>query len=267
MFAGKTVVITGASSGLGESLALELAKKNANLSLFDRNEEGLQRVEKLCKDKGAEVSFTKGDVTSPDDCKKLVINTIEKFGSIDYLVLSAGVSMWAKFDEVTDLSLFRKLIETNYLGSVNCTYFALPHLKKSKGMIVVITSIQGKISVPYHTGYVASKHALIGFFDTLQMELKGSGIDILQVLPHWLRGTNLRSNAFDKDGSKVGDSRVSHSKESVSLEECTVEIIKAMKKRKRELIIPSKLKILLWLKSISPGIAERIISGKVKEQK
>jgi short-subunit dehydrogenase len=134
-------------------------------------------------------------------------------------------------------------------------------------MIIVITSIQGKISVPYHSGYVASKHALVGFFDTLRMELQGSGVDILQVLPHWLRGTNLRSNAFDKDGNKVGDSRVSHSKESISLEECTNEIIKAMEKRKRELVIPFKLKVLTLLKAISPGIAEMIISGRVKKQK
>jgi len=266
MFSGKTVIITGASSGLGKALTSEFTLRKSNLALFDRNEEKLQKVERLCKDAGVNAFYVKGDVTNPEDCKKLISQTIEKFSSIDYLILSAGVSMWARFDEVTNLSLFSKIIETNYLGSVNCTYFALPHLKKSKGMIVVISSIQGKISVPYHSGYVASKHALVGFFDTIRMELKGSGVDVLQVMPHWLRGTNLRSNAFDKDGNKIGDSRVSHSKESISLEECTKEVIKAMEKRKRELIIPFKLKLLSWLRLINPRIAEKIIAGKVDEQ-
>ena len=95
-------------------------------------------------------------------------------------------------------------METNYLGAVYCTYHALSYLKKSRGMIVAISSIQGKIAVPYHSGYVASKHAVQGFFDTLRSEIEGQGVDVLTVLPYWLKGTTLRNSAFGKDGMALG---------------------------------------------------------------
>ena len=86
------------------------------------------------------------------------------------------------------------------------------------------------------------------------------------VKPHWLRGTDLRKNAFDKNGNRIGEAKKEHSKESISLEECSRKIIKGMLHRKRELVIPGKLKLLEWLNLISPGLAEKIVSGKVKEQ-
>ena len=86
---------------------------------------------------------------------------------------------------------------------MNCIYYALPYLKQMRGMIVAITSIQAKIPVPQHTGYVASKHALQGFCDSLRMELNGTGVDILTVLPHWLTGTDLRKRAVGKDGAET----------------------------------------------------------------
>ncbi|MCH8287438.1 SDR family NAD(P)-dependent oxidoreductase, partial [candidate division KSB1 bacterium] len=161
---------------------------------------------------------------------------------------------------------YRNMMDINYLGVVHCLYYALPMLKVNKGMMVVISSIQGKIGVPYHTGYVASKFALQGFFQSLRMELDGSGVDILMVLPHWIRGTNLRSNAFGKDGSTLGDSRQKHTGESITVEECCRKIIKAMQKRKKELVIPPKLKLLPWLNMISPGLLEWIINKKTGEQ-
>ena len=132
-------------------------------------------------------------------------------------------------------------------------------------MIVAISSIQGKIGAPLHTGYVASKHAVQGFFEALRMEL-GDSVDVLTVLPHWLRGTNLRKSAFGKDGSALGGSERKHSKESVTLEACSQAVIEAMRKRKRELIIPSKLKLLPWLQLIHPKIVEYFVGGAVKEQ-
>jgi short-subunit dehydrogenase len=207
-----------------------------------------------------------GDVTEPGDCERLSDITIKTYGSIDHLVLNAGISMWAKFDEITDLSLFQKLIETNYLGNVRLIHLFLPLLKKSRGLITAVSSIQGDIAVPNHSGYVASKHALTGFLNSLRIELKSTGVDIMLIKPHWLRGTNLRGNAFDKDGNKIGNSRKGHNKESISLEECSRKIIKGMADRKRELVIPPKLKLLEWLNLINPKLVEKIVSGKVKEQ-
>jgi short-subunit dehydrogenase len=266
MFLNKTIVITGASSGLGAALAKELAAFNPNLVLFSRNLEKLNEVVKECNDKGSNTIAVQGDTTKPEDCKKLLDETLKSFGSVDHLVLNAGVSMWAKFEEINDLSFFNKLIETNYLSAVYLSHLFIPHLIKTKGMITAISSIQGDVAVPNHTGYVASKHALTGFLNTLRMELKKSGVDILLVKPHWLRGTDLRKNAFDKNGNRIGESKKEHNKESITLEECSRKIIQGMQGRKRELVIPPKLKLLEWLNLISPGLAERIVSGKVKEQ-
>lgn len=267
MFQGKTVFITGASSGLGASLALKFAEAGANLALFALDEEGLKQTSDLCGKYGISTITAAGDVGNPDDCLKLVESTISRFGSLDYLILCAGISMWAKFEDIEDPSLFKKIMDTNYQGAVNCTYYALSHLKKNKGMIVVISSIQGKIGIPLHTAYVASKHALQGFFDALRTEIDNKDLHILLVLPHWLRGTNLRKSAFGANGEALGKSSTKHNKESISLEDCADAIIKAMQKKQRELFIPPKLKLLPWVKLISPKLLDYIVSSKVKQQK
>ena len=266
MFAEKSVVITGASSGLGAALALAFAREGANLALFSPDREQQEEVAALCEEEGASALAVIGDVTRPEDCKRLIDATLERFGSVDYLIANAGISMWARFEEAEDLDIFRKLIEINYLGALNCVFYALPHLKQRQGMIVAITSIQSKIGVPLHTGYVASKHALQGFCETLRMELDGSGVDILTVLPHWLRGTDLRKNALGKDGQALGPSSRKHSKESVSVEAACQAILKAISERRRDLIIPWKLKLLLGLNLIHPRLAESLIKGAVKQQ-
>lgn len=267
MFAGKTVIITGASSGLGIAIALEFARLKANLVLTGRNEERLKATEKQCLELGVTPYLVLADITKPADCENLINQTLEHFGALDYLVLNAGVSMWTKFDTVKDLSLFAKLMDANYLSAVYCTHYALGPLIKSKGMIVAVSSIQGIIGVPLHTGYVASKHALQGFFDALRTEISESGVDILLVLPHWLRGTNLRKHAFGADGQKLGQASAGHNRESISSEDCAGKIIKAMTKRKRTLIVPAKLKLLPWLKLIAPQFLDSIVSRKVNHQK
>lgn len=266
MFSDKTIVITGASGGLGAVLANELARYKPNLVLFSRNIEKLQQTAAECMEKKACVITVIGDVTNPDDCKKLADETIKTYGSVNHLVLNAGISMWAKFDEITDISLFRKLIETNYLSAVHLIYHFLPYLKNSKGLITAVSSIQGEIAVPYHSGYGASKHALNGFLNTLRMEIKDEGVDVMIVKPHWLSGTDLRVNALGKNGTNIGMARKEHSKESISLQECGKSILKGMAERKRELVIPPKLKLLSWLNLFNPGLVEKIVSGKMKKQ-
>ena len=267
MFREKSVIITGASSGLGAALALEFARSGAHLALFSPQEKEQKEVARLCEEVGGKALAVIGDVTAPEDCKRLIDETVGRFGGVDYLIANAGISMWARFDEIEDLAVFRRLVEINYLGALNCVYYALPHLKESKGMIAAITSIQSKIGVPQHTGYVASKHALQGFCEALRMELDGSGVDILTVLPHWLRGTDLRKNALGKSGEALGGSSKKHSKESVSVEDASRAIMEALRKRQSELIIPWKLKLLLLLNLLRPKWAEALIKGAMGKQK
>ena len=266
MLQKKTVVITGASSGLGASLAVAFAEMGANLVLFSRDQERLEKVKSLCRDSGDCPIIVTGDITEPDDCERLITSAISQFGTLDYLVTSAGVSMWAKFENIRDVTVFNKIMKTNYLGTVHCVYYALPYLRRNRGMIVAISSIQGKIGVPFHTGYTASKHAIQGFFASLRAELTGNDIDILIVTPHWLRGTKLRENAFGKDGNVIGVSSRKHSQESISLQECSQAILDAINKRKKELVIPPKLKILPWLNLINPKIVDFLVKQKMLEQ-
>jgi short-subunit dehydrogenase len=265
-FLNKVAIVTGAASGLGRYLSVELASRQARLALFDRDADALEDTARLCRESGAETAVVVGDVSNPVDCRLLCGQAASRFGGIDHLVASAGVSMWARFEDVEDLAIFRRLIEVNYLGVAYCTYYSLPSLRKSGGLITAVSSIQGKIGVPLHTGYVASKHALQGFFAALRTELRHSGVDILLVLPHWVRGTRLRAHAYGKEGKALGDVKTKHSRESITVEECGQAILDAMAKRRRELVIPAKLKALPWLNLISPSLVERLVSRKVDEQ-
>lgn len=267
MFRGQTAIITGASSGLGRSLAIQMAGQGAQLVLAARSVEALEETAHLCEQEGGKALAVPTDITQPDQCKSLIQKCVDEFSSLHHLVLNAGVSMWARFEDVQDLDVFRKLMEVNYLGAVYCVHPALEYLKKSSGLITGISSIQGKVGVPFHTGYVASKHALEGFLSTLRMELKGSGVDILNVLPGWIAGTNMRTNAFAGTGDSMGESKRKHSSSAIPVEKCCQKIMGAMKKRKPNLTIPKKFALVPLLNSIFPRFVEKVIEKKVRSQK
>lgn len=172
--------------------------------------------------------------------------------------------MWANFADVADLKIFEQLISVNYLGSVYCTHYALPFLRNTKGLIVVISSLQGKFAVPLHTGYVAAKHALHGFFNTLRIELKPDKVDVLIVAPSWLQGTNLRSRALVTQTNKSFRHRQSES--GMTLEQCCQYIKSSMKKRKRELLLPKKARILSFIQAISPSLVDWYIDRRIKKE-
>lgn len=254
MFENKTLFIVGASTGLGRALAIKLASKNPNMALMSRNITGLKETASLSKTTSLLIS---GDITSESDCKAAIEKIIQHYGRLDHLILNAGMSMWSTLEELPNLSAIQQLIQTNYMGAVNCTYYALPYLKKTNGMITVISSIQGKMGVPFHTGYAASKHALEGFFNSLRIELTNQ-IKVLIVSPGWIKGTELKQRA-------LGRQKISKepSKDAISLDVAANEIISAMTKRKRELILPKKYRLLLWLKTIMPGLLDKLIKLKI----
>ena len=259
MLKNKTLLITGASTGLGKALAIKLANKNSNIALMARNLTRLKETASLCQ---TNPLLLTGDITLESDCQAAIEEVIRHYGCLDYLILNAGISMYSHFEKLADLSAIRQLIQTNYIGAVNCTYHALPYLKKTNGMITVISSIQGKIGVPYHTGYAASKHALEGFFNSLRIELNNA-IDILMVSPGWIRGTELKQRALGKQFEHTAKTNLKQMKQAVSLETCCNEIITAMLKRKRELIVPKKYRWLPWLKLIVPSLLDNIIQQKL----
>lgn len=256
MFKDKTVIITGASNGIGEELARQLAAQGARLSLAARNQSKLESVAAECRKLGAEVLVVVTDVAIEEDCRRLIDETVETFGGIDILFNNAGISMWTLFEEVKDLSIFKKIMDVNYMGSLYCTHYALPYLKKSRGRIVANSSLTGKNGVPTRSGYAASKHAMVGFFDTLRIELEEYGISVTTVYPDFV-ATDMRVNAFGPDGKPLGKSPVQESK-VMTAEECCRLILKATSDRKRDLLMSTRAKVGLWVKLIAPKLVDNI---------
>jgi len=256
-FTGKTVVLTGASAGIGRSLALSLAQQGASLVLAARQSAALAEVADACIAAGGKAIAVPTDVAKCEECQHLIEQAIATFGQIDILINNAGISMLAPFDQVTDLSIFEQIMQVNYLGAVYCTHFALPHLKASQGLLVAISSLCGKTAVPTRSGYVASKHAMQGFFDTLRIELQNTGVDVLVISPGFV-ATDIRQRAFGADGKALGKSPRDESKGTMSVDECVRQIVGAMERRKREHLMTLKGKVIPWAKLIVPHWVDRI---------
>jgi short-subunit dehydrogenase len=179
-------------------------------------------------------------VTEQRQCAELIEQTVAMYGRIDTLINNAGITMRVRFDATQDLGLIEQIMRVNYLGSVYCTYYALPYLKKTRGRIVGISSVSGKWGLPKVSGYAASKHAMVGFFDSLRIDISDYGVSVTMVYPGFVatRGRTV-------------------SRAIMPVEMCVRSIVKATAQRKRELFIPSTIKVGLWLKLISPGIFDR----------
>ena len=164
-FSENVVIITGASSGIGEHLALRLADQGAWLTLAARNAGQLEGVADQCRQRGGKAVAIPTDVAEQDQCKNLIERTMEEYGRIDTLVNNAGIGLASRFIRLPNLSLFEKVIQVNFFGSVYCTYHALPHLKETRGRLVAISSLRGKLPASRADGYGASKHAMTEFFE------------------------------------------------------------------------------------------------------
>ena len=154
-------------------------------------------------------------------------------------------------------------MRVNYLGSVYCTYYALPFLKKTKGQIIGISSLAGKNGIPKRSGYAASKHAMVGFFDTLRIEVAEYGISVTMIYPDFV-ATETRKRALGADGKPIGKSPVRED-EVMPAEKCAQLIIQAAAARKRELIMTWRGKVGLWVKLIAPGVVDRVAKKAIIE--
>ena len=265
VFKDKVIAITGASAGIGKELALQLAEQKALLVLGARNIEKLEAVAQQCREKGAEAIAVQVDVAIENQCKNFIDSAINKFNRLDVLINNAGITMWAKFEEIKDMSILQHIMQVNYMGSVYCTHYALPHLKASKGRLVGISSLTGKSGVPTRSGYAASKHAMAGFFDTLRIELKESGVSVTMIYPGFV-ATEVRERALGPDGKPIKNSPVKE-KQVMTPQQCAALIIPAMDKRKRELVMTLRGKLGIWLKLIAPSLVDKIALKAIEKGK
>jgi short-subunit dehydrogenase len=257
----KIVWITGASSGIGEALAYELATRNCKLILSARNIKALEDVKSKCST--AEVVILPFDLSDFDNAKKHIENAIAAFGKIDILVNNGGVSQRSLIAD-TDFEVDKKLIEVDYLGTVALTKALLPHfIKNKKGHFVTVTSLMGKFGSPYRSGYCGAKHALHGFFDVLRMEHQKDNINVTLICPGFIQ-TNVAKNALTADGSKQ------NTDDEATLNGMPVvifvkKLIKAVESNTFEAYIGGKEVLGVYLKRFFPKLLHRfVLQSKVR---
>lgn len=273
--AGKSALITGASRGLGRSLAVALTQAGMRVALTARDRAGLAETADLCRAveypgsgaaRGPQVVTIGADVTIATENRAMVEEAVAALGGLDLFVANAGVSMWADFQHVEDLALYDQLMRVNYLAVVTGIHAALPHLVASGGRIVAISTAQVWTGMPYHTGYAASKAALQGFLDSLMMEM-GDRISLLGVYPGWIRDTDLRTSALGSDGQPLGPSRRTHNRLSVTADECSASVVKGLRRDRAMVFVPGYLRLLMMARPFVYPLLQRILGGAVHSQK
>jgi len=256
-FKDKVIWITGASSGIGEALALAFAKKGARLILSARREQELQRVAKQTALPELDLMILPLDLSDSRMASAWAAQVMNKFGRIDLLINNGGFSQRSAA-AATDEQVERQLMEVNYFSSVALSKAVLPYMLRQKsGHLVVLSSIAGKFGFYLRSSYSAAKHALHGYFESLRLETEKQGIKTLIVCPGKVK-TEISLHAKQGDGASHNKMDESHVN-AMSAEECAMQIIRAIEQEKEEILIGGKELMAVSLKRFFPRLFARII--------
>lgn len=254
-FKDKTIIVTGASSGIGLASARLFASLGANVVMAARSVEKMQAEAAAFPAAPSRILCVKTDVSVEDDCRNLIEKTVERFGGIDILVNNAGISMRAMFRDL-DLKVLKSLMDVNFWGTVYCTKYALPWLLRSRGQVVGVISIAGYSALPARSGYSSSKYAIRGFLDTLRIEHMKDGLNVLVFAPGYTE-SNVRRAALTADGSQQGETPLEEGK-LMSAEECAERLAKGLRKRKSEIILTGLGKATVLAHRLFPRLTDRL---------
>lgn len=251
----KVVVITGASSGIGEAMAKVYSRAGARVVLGARNAERLSELCGEIRAAGGQAVYSPTDVTCEDDCRRLIECAVEAFGGIDILICNAGISMRAIFDDV-DLRVLHRLMDVNFWGTVNCSKYALPYLQSSHGSLVGISSVAGLHGLPGRTGYSASKYAMTGFLETVRIENLKKGLHVMIACPGFT-ASNVRFSALVADGSQQGETPRDEAK--MMTPERVAEIVaNGIRRRKRLCLMEIEGRATHFVKKFAPAFLDRM---------
>jgi len=170
----------------------------------------------------------------------------------------------SRFDAMADLEVFERIMQVNYLAPVRLTSLALPHLKESRGLIVAVASLAGFTGVPERTGYAASKHAMVGFFESLRIELAGSGVDVSVIAPDFVV-SEIHKRAIGPDGQPLGASPMMQTK-IMTAETCAARIVRAIERRERQVLMSMRGRLGRWVKLIAPSLIDRIAARAIRQK-
>lgn len=261
---GKVVLITGGSSGIGKALAFSFGKAGANIVVTGRQEAPLREVSEQLSTAGIEHLTLVADVSVRADNERMVRETLVRFGRLDVLINNAGISMRAMFAE-TDPEVLRKVMDINFFGTVYATHYALPHLLKTGGSIVGISSIAGYRGLPVRSGYSASKFAMNGFLEALRTELLHEGVHVLTACPGFTT-SNIRFTALGKDGEVKGETMRDEGA-MMSAEEVAERILAATMARRRSLVLTTQGKFTVFLNNWLPGLMDKLVYNTLANEK
>ena len=252
---GKVVVITGASSGIGEAMARRYAELGARVVLGARREQELRRVAEEIEQRGGTVVYEVCDVSREQDCKALIAKAVESFGGVDIMICNAGLSMRALFDDC-DLKVLHQLMDVNFWGTVNCTKYALPYLQQSRGSLVGISSVAGIHGLPGRTGYSASKYAMTGFLDTIRVENLKKGVHVMTACPGFT-ASNVRFSALTADGSQQGETPRNEAR-MMTPDQVAMIVARGVMRRRRLCLMEWEGRLTHFIKKICPGVVDRL---------
>uniref|UniRef100_A0A3P8TEZ3 Dehydrogenase/reductase SDR family member 7B n=1 Tax=Amphiprion percula TaxID=161767 RepID=A0A3P8TEZ3_AMPPE len=271
---GAVVVITGASSGLGKECARVFHAAGARLVLCGRDASRLQQVVQELTASSTDTqqqTYTPStvifDLADADTVDRAAEEILKCYGQVDVLINNAGISYRGNILE-THISVQRDVMETNYFGTVALTQALLPSMvRRRSGHIVVISSVQGKIAIPYRSAYAASKHATQAYFDCLRAEIERYQIPVTVISPGYIR-TNLSVNAVTGDGSKYGvvDKTTASGRDPRDVAQL---VLKAVRQRSKDVIVAGLVpNVAVYLRTLWPALFFKIMSSRArKEQK
>jgi dehydrogenase/reductase SDR family protein 7B len=246
-FRDKVVLITGGSSGIGRVAALRFAAYGAKVSVVARGAEALDAVVREIAFLGGEATAIPGDVSNPEECRLAVEKTVARFGRLDIVICSAGLSM-RTFFEGSDLAAMEAVMRVNFFGTLYITHYALPHVKQSRGSLVALSSLTGVRGIPSYSIYGASKYAVEGLYESLRLELRRDGVHVGVFAPGFV-DTPLRTKVLGKEGrawSKPPDPPF----RIWSVEKCVSNMVRLIAWRRGHCTLPWYMGILFWLDDI-----------------
>ncbi len=259
-YKNKTAVVSGAASGIGYELAMQLAQKGCNLALIDRNIDGLEKIKEQVESLDVQCFIKDVDVADNNAFIAFADEVVDKYGQVDFLFNNAGVSL---IDSVENQSLedFHWLMNINFWGTVHGTNAFLSHLKKSNDAhIVNVSSLFGLLSLPLQSAYNSSKFAVRGFTEALKMEMAGTNVSVYCVHPGGIK-TNITNSA------KISSPHVERSKilddfnkqAKTTAEQAASIILQGIDKKKRRILVGGDAKLLDRIVRWFPEIYEKIL--------
>jgi len=265
-FTNKVVVIVGASSGIGEELALQVSQFKPELVLVARRAEKLQGIKEKCSGIGANsVTIVTADVSKEGDCKRIIDETVQIHGKINVIFLNAGIGLTSSLYkmEKTGPGPLKDVFDVDLFGAIYPAFYALPHLRKSAGHIVVTSSAYGKMPGVGLSAYVSAKHALHGFFDCLRAEEVRNRVRVTMVCPGYIK-TPIHDNSLGSDGKPVGTHKTStlFKLTEVSVKKAAHTILRSTAANKTEVSFPFLVTTSIWIRGIiGPGLFDWLVYG------